>query len=62
MACALVKKPEKKCPPGERFSFILDIWKELSGNISDIFMDNPTYLSEKQTADRNFALAHLMKS
>ncbi len=43
----------------DRFDYILNIWKRLSGN-GKIGFDNPTYLSEKETADRNFALAYFM--
>jgi len=33
----------------------------LTAGIDPIYMDNPTYLSEKETADRNFALGYFMK-
>ena len=45
----------------ERFEYINKIWEDLSGNIYKIGFNNSVYLSEKNTADRNFALAYFMK-
>ena len=59
MACSLFKIVR---PPGERFDYLIQKWMDLSGNIDDIFMDSAVYLSERFSSDRNFALAHLMKS
>jgi glutaminase len=47
--------------PAERFESMLSWWKRLGGGFKPGF-DNSTYLSEKGTADMNFAMAHLMKS
>ena len=48
-------------PSGDRFSSVIDFWKKLSGNIGKIGFSNATYLSERDTADRNFALAYFMQ-
>ena len=39
---------------------MLNIWKRLAGG-ETLGFDNATYLSELSHADRNFALAYLMK-
>ena len=53
MACSLIKAdPENESKPGDkllsgtRFSRVLKIWQDLTGDISPVYMDNPTYLSE----------------
>ena len=38
----------------------MNLWSDLSGNLYKIGFNNSIYLSEKNTADRNFALAHFM--
>lgn len=48
-------------PISERFENITEIWTKLSGGIYKIGFNNPVYLSEKRTADRNYALAYFMK-
>lgn len=58
MTSSLIKND---CPLSERFEYITDIWSRLSGGIYKIGFNNPVYLSEKQTADRNYALAYFMK-
>ena len=45
----------------ERFEYITNVWTRLSGGIYKIGFSNPVYLSEKATADRNYALAYFMK-
>ncbi|NNU17611.1 glutaminase A [Parvularcula sp. ZS-1/3] len=47
-------------PLAERFSSVMDVWKRLSGGRRCGF-DNAVFLSEKETADRNFALAYFMR-
>lgn len=47
-------------PLADRFDYVMQCWKKLSGHISPGY-NNAVYLSEKATADRNFALAHFMK-
>ncbi len=56
--CASLIKPEAE--PAERFDYILNTWQKLTGNIRPTF-NNSVYLSEKNTADRNFALAYFMR-
>ena len=58
MTTSLIKN---NYPLSERFEYITDIWSRLSGGIYKIGFNNPVYLSEKQTADRNYALAYFMK-
>ncbi len=43
----------------ERFDYILNVWEKATGGIKPHFND-AVYLSEKETADRNFALAYFM--
>jgi glutaminase len=44
----------------DRFDFIMDRWRALAGGAKAGF-SNPTYLSERATADRNFALGYYMQ-
>ena len=44
----------------DRFDYVLDTWSRLSGNFRAGF-NNSVYLSERQTADRNFALGYFMR-
>lgn len=57
MSCSLYKQGKSAA---ERFEFAIDQWKRLCGG-GDVAFDNPTYLSEKATADRNFCLAYMMR-
>ena len=56
MATSLIKPAEKQA---ERFEFVMDYWKRLIGE--KINFNNTIYLSEKDTADRNFCLAYMMQ-
>ena len=56
--CASLIKPNASL--SERFDFIMRAWSSLSGGERPGF-DNSVYLSEKDTADRNFALAYFMR-
>lgn len=56
MSCALLK-PELDM--SDRFDYVLKTWENLSGGIKPSF-NNSVYLSERKTADRNFALAYFM--
>lgn len=58
MTTSLIKADKSHA---ERFEYIIKIWDDLAGNIYKIGFNNPVYLSEKDTADRNFALAYFMK-
>lgn len=44
-----------------RFSYVQNFWKRLAGG-KRITYDNTIFLSERNTADTNYALAYLMKS
>lgn len=57
MCCSLIK-PELSL--ADRFDFILQAWKKLSG-YAHVGFNNPVYLSERETADRNFALGYFMR-
>ena len=57
MVASLVK-PELE--DSGRFSYVMDTWDRLS--VDKVTYDNTVFLSERNTADTNFALAYLMKS
>ena len=44
----------------DRFDHVLEMWQRLAGGVRPGF-SNPTYLSERRTADRNFALGYFMR-
>lgn len=46
--------------PAERFDHVMDRWKALQGGVRPGF-SNATYLSERQTADQNYALGYYMR-
>tara|TARA_R110002124_G_scaffold270207_4_gene438578 strand:- start:16752 stop:18407 length:1656 start_codon:yes stop_codon:yes gene_type:complete len=56
--CSSLINPQT--PLADRFDFIMDKWQQLAGGRRPAF-DNAVYLSEKATADRNFALAYFMR-
>lgn len=45
---------------GERFDYVLDRWRALCGGETPRFSTS-VFLSERETADRNFALAYFMR-
>ena len=57
MTSALV---QPKLNVSDRFDHVLDKWQMLTGGRRPGF-NNAVYLSEKQTADRNFALGYFMR-
>lgn len=57
MACSLIR-PE--LPLEERLGVVLDTWQKLTGGYRPGF-NLEVYLSEKRTADRNFALGYFMR-
>ncbi|MDF1661915.1 MAG: glutaminase A [Planctomycetota bacterium] len=57
MACSLIK-PESTT--ADRFDYIMNRWNALIGSDKAHF-SNSVYLSERQTADRNFALGYFMR-
>ncbi len=44
----------------DRFEYVMEMWQRLAGGRKPGF-SNPTYLSERATADRNFALGYFMR-
>jgi glutaminase len=58
MVCSLIK-PE--LDESSRFSYVSEFWQRLAGG-TKISYDNTVFLSERNTADTNYALAYLMKS
>lgn len=57
MSSALIRSD---LPISERFEHVMDTLKRLTGG-KPVGYSNPVYLSEKATADRNFALGHFMQ-
>lgn len=57
MACSLIKP---QMDPADRFDHVLETWSRLTGG-NRVNFNNPVYLSERQTADRNFALGYFMR-
>ncbi|MCB1560668.1 MAG: glutaminase A [Xanthomonadales bacterium] len=51
---------DAKAPLADRFDRIMSVWREMAGG-APLSFDNATYLSEKESADRNFALAYFMR-
>ncbi len=51
---------QRKKPMADRFEHIMDVWRRLAGGTKPGFSTS-TYLSERETADRNFALAYSMR-
>ena len=56
--CASLIRPDE--PLADRFDFVMNVWRAMAGGKKPGF-DNSVYLSEKETADRNFALAYFMR-
>jgi len=57
MTCSLIK-PELNV--ADRFDYVMEQWAELAGGQKPSF-SNSVYLSERQSADRNFALGYFMR-
>jgi glutaminase len=55
--CALIRSG---VPIADRFDYVMSQWARLAGDRKAGF-SNAVYLSERQTADRNFALGYFMK-
>ena len=56
MTCSLVR-PDLN--PSEKFSYVNKKWNRLSAG-KEFGFSNEVYLSERNSADRNFALAYFM--
>lgn len=57
MTCSLIK-PELNV--ADRFDYVMEQWTQLAGGQKPSF-SNSVYLSERQSADRNFALGYFMR-
>jgi glutaminase len=57
ICCALIGRDKD---PSERFDMLMNWVQRLSGGIKPSF-SNSTYLSERNSADRNFAIAYMMR-
>jgi len=57
MCCSLIQSDMEM---GDRFDYVANAWRRLSSN-DRIGFNNAVYLSERQTADRNFALGYSMR-
>ena len=61
MSCALMLElMEPKSSLAERYDFLLQSMQKLAGN-EFIGFNNAVFLSERATADRNFAMGYYMK-
>lgn len=57
MCCSLIKN---QMNIADRFDYVFNTWRRLCG-YKNVSFNNAVYLSERQTADRNFALAYFMR-
>ncbi|WP_079110090.1 glutaminase A [Streptomyces roseifaciens] len=57
MSCALI---QRGLDAADRFDYVAETWKRLAGGRS-VGFNNSVYLSERNTADRNFALGYSMR-
>ena len=57
MSGALIRRGQTS---SDRFDYVMSKWRELAGQMK-VGFDNAVYLSERQTGDRNFALAYFMR-
>lgn len=57
MCCSLL---QPKLSESDRFDHVINMWKKLSGG-SWVGFNNAVYLSERKSADRNFALGYFMR-
>ena len=58
MSTSLIKRDAKR---DERYDYILNAWRDIMSVKEGLGFDNSVFLSEKDTAARNFALSYLME-
>ena len=58
MSTSLINPKESQ---SKRFGYVLNYWNKLAGNYDPIGFNNSVYLSEKDTADRNYCLGYMMQ-
>lgn len=56
-ACSLIRRD---LDPADKFDYVMDTWRELCGGFQPRF-NNAVYLSERNTGNKNFAIAYFMK-
>ncbi len=57
MMCSLIRPAQDMA---DRFDVVIDTWRRMGGG-GPVGFNNAVYLSERQTADRNFALGYFMR-
>jgi glutaminase len=57
VSCSLIQSDKSA---SERFAHVFDTWKRLTAN-RDVSFNNTVFLSERDSADRNFALAYFLR-
>ncbi|MDX2705345.1 glutaminase A [Streptomyces sp. PA03-6a] len=57
MSCSLIRPQQDTA---DRFDYVAETWRRLSGG-GAVGFNNAVYLSERRTADRNFALGYFMR-
>ncbi|MFD3457869.1 glutaminase A [Streptomyces sp. NPDC058691] len=57
MSCSLIRPQQDTA---DRFDYVAETWRRLSGG-GTVGFNNAVYLSERRTADRNFALGYFMR-
>ncbi|MEU8383944.1 glutaminase A [Streptosporangium sp. NPDC048865] len=57
MSCSLIRP---KHDTADRFEYVAETWRRLAGG-GTVGFNNAVYLSERRTADRNFALGYFMR-
>ncbi|MFD8033612.1 glutaminase A [Streptomyces sp. NPDC059717] len=57
MSCSLIKSHADNA---DRFDYVAETWRRLTGG-GTVGFNNAVYLSERRTADRNFALGYFMR-
>lgn len=55
--CSLLQEGKR---PADRYEYVRNFYKRMAG-YEYVGFDNAVYLSERETADRNYALAHYMR-